>query len=446
MKILKLTPRENQGFTYVDMFKNTLKGRENEIVVTNRVLLEQAEGWFRLRRKQKLEKFEEYKQYFRSIEGLEPIYDMTGSQLMPICFKDTNSNLYDLVYDRKTFELIPLSAFTVEQFRCYFLGLPGSTKTLKAISYFKFLSELARYLPKLTWYNDYTIDSAEYEEVDKMALAFENGMLPDITHRGSGFYPVPIRIDNEGKSLLLEFVAQAGEELRELNRMNTMFDNPNSMIAFVIPGEEMLDILRGHRTGSISLLERFNAYGMRYGGAKNTQRFALVISKADLLQDCSNSHIQKILAKNTVYRDENQRIAFQSEGVLDIEEMNWMQSELWEAIKESNAVLYNELRKIQNYMAVNLFLNADLNESAVDNKFEPDMITPFRTDEFFKFLLFTKGMIKAKGEAEEKGNNRTRKFLKFLQLNEENDEWEEEDDDDEEISNSFWKKYVGGRF
>lgn len=401
MKKLNWKKSEMNTHTYHDNYGNSLEGKSEELWVTNRLLLEQADAvnhFPYLKSWDKVKQFEEVRDYFKDIEqdDLEPVYDRTGSGIAPIAFRDRAGIYYDVLYIRKSFELLPLSSFECRQCRIYFLGAPGAGKTVKLMNLYEMMKALEiQSEGRLNSELDLSFESKERRKIlDKLA-AFRSGILPDRNKIGEEIEGIPLRVNYRERSLLLEAYAEAGELYKDLNMMSKIWHNANAVTVFLFPADEYLEMAAGRSTQSVDILERYYHYGQRLGGASG-RRFSFILTKADLLSGVDNKHLRTLLNKNTLKEEGGCTRLSESSLDFDIEAYQELQRELGAYIRESNPLLWALIQKIGKVQPVDLFICADLNDQTDDPDLGHQRQVPFRSDEFWRYILCREGILSGK--------------------------------------------------
>lgn len=403
---------KNGTYSYVNFDKQELYGEVDEVLVTNKRLIEHDEDYFNRKRAERAASLENHLHSFRTINELTPIYDPTGNGVSSISFVDENDELYDYFYDKTTMQLIPSSAFSYPQTQIRYIAPPGGGKTVKCLGAMQMLALIGKYYEGFCFNYDYPMDSKERGRIKKAVRDYQRGKLPERNKCGEELEPIPVRIDTDGKVMTFEEIAEPGEVLVSAGRENGLYGNPNIIPVLLIPPDEYQRMADGEtETDVMEILDRFDYYGIQRNGIKQHQRVIVMFPQFDLFQNEKNEHIQKILAQNTIGRDEDGRLFLYDEGVLDLEKMMEMQKEIFAYIKETNSILFNKLKRIAKYCQVDIFVNADLNQRVEGLEYDPKEIVPFRTDEFWLYLLYINGMVRAKrGNTEEPVEQQKKSF------------------------------------
>lgn len=400
-------------YVYINCNKQELYGDADEILATNKKIIGMNEEYFDMRRTERLKYLDNYLHCFRTVDELLPIYDPTGNGVAPIAFEDENGDLYDIFYDKTTMELIPNGAFSYPQVQIRFIAPPGGSKTVKCLATPQTLALIGKYYDGFCINYDYPIDSKERVRIKQNVRDFQRGKLPERNKVGEELEPIPIRIDSDGKTMTLEVLAGPGEEDVIACRDNGLYGNPNIIPVLLIPARDYVRMADGEtETEVMEIIDRFIYYGLQRDGAKK-KSLVLMIAMADLLKGEKNVHIQNILAENTIGRDEDGRLILHDEGVLDLDKLQKMQEETFAYIKETNSILFNKLQAIKKNCEISIFVTAELNQEVEGLQYNPKEITPFRTDEFWLYLLYLNGMVKAKRNNQEEVLEKTPKTFTF---------------------------------
>lgn len=379
--------------------------------VTNKQLLETYEDLFYLSSVDKLRFRKNYKQAFRKSdeEGMTPIYDRIEKLEDPIAFVDENGIKYDIFFDEKTMELVPKSSKST----WWLIGGPGSGKTTKILATPQILTLISKYYDGFYFEYDYPLDTPERNRIEEQVRRFQKGKLPERDQVGAELQPVPLRFVWEEQSASITLAAEAGEVLLKQGSENRAYECERDGIIFLVSGRDLIRMMHGEtETDTMKLLDKFIAYALRMGDFGKHQKFMIVFNQIDKLKNENNEHLQNILSQNTIARNEEGYLILRNEGVLDIESMNQMQQEMLLFLKETCPVLYGKIKQIACYCNVNLFVNADLNQEVEGLQYNPDEITPFRTDEFWLYFMHINGM--AKRPKKSNKSNRLNDFVEWM--------------------------------
>jgi len=348
-------------------------------------------------------------------------------------------------FDAETMELLPSSVFQCPHVQLRFLGAPSAGKDVKAISILPALDVIQKYHEKLTYNVDYE-DSIELQDVKELYQRINNyyeGIVPTKTPIDTEVTPLPLRLDYQGKSVLFEMVAEAGEDLMQLQWKNQIFKNPFCITAFVMSADDYIKMATGKVSpalnNSMKILRRFKKLGCRMGGLANEHhRFLFVLNQSDLLEEINNESIKEILNCPSMIRNDEGQLELLNEGRFDLDAFEEFENNVFAAIKKTNTALYNELMEIRRYMEVNVFVTADLNEKTEEDHFSIEEYVPYRTDEFWLYMLYINGLIK--GERKNGANERSVEVFPLKELMEKFNLLLDDDCDEEDIKEESFEE------
>ena len=393
-------------FPYFNVEKKIIGPKD--ILVTNSALMEDPknEKFFGMDRKNRIANLKDYKETaFRNPVDLTPCYDRMGNHMAPAAYEDPEKEeLYDVFFDASTMELLPDTVFQCQHAQIRFLGAPGAGKDVKAVAALPILDVMQKYYEGLTYNVDYQpLCVQDVKELYERITEYYDGKVPDKTVPDTEVIPLPIRLDYQGKTLLLEMVAEAGEDLMKLQWKDQLFKNPYCITVFTMSAKDYIDLAKGISSpafnSSMQILRRFKKLGLRMGGLANEHhRFVFILNQSDLLSELKNARIKELLEHPTMTRKKDGELEIINGGTFDLDEFKEFEEKIYAAIKETNPALYSELIDIGRYMDVNVLVTADLNEKAENNHFDSNKYIPYRTDEFWKYMLYVNGLIKGTTE------------------------------------------------
>lgn len=369
--------------------------------ITNMQLEEEFEDFFSLNAEDKVRFYKNYKSALhRSDEdGMVPIYDRIDNSEEPIAFMDASGVKYDIFFDEKTMELVPKGAKAIWEL----VGAPGSGKTTTMLAAPRNLELILKYHDGSYLECTYPYGTAERSRIIEKIKQFQKGTLSKQDQIDSELQKYPLSVVCGDRSASFLLTAESGESFLKYGIRNKVCEQKQDGIIFLVPGGDCKEMMQGDtETETMRLFNQLH-YGIRMGEF-DKQNLIVIFNQIDKLKHVKNEHIQNILSKNTIGRDEEGNLILHNKGMLDMDELQWMQQEMLHFLKETNPLFYGKLKQIACYCNVTIFVNAELNQEIEGLKYNPEEITPFRTDEFWLYFLHMNGMAKSSKKANKYSN------------------------------------------
>lgn len=340
--------------------------------VTNKQLIAKYEDFFQLDAPDKLRFYNNYKDAFHRNDegGMIPIFDRMNWKATPIAYVDKNGTKYDIFYSEKM-ELLP--QFPMPS--VYLLGASTAEKMKMILSAPRALELILKYLDGAYWECAYPFGTPERSCIMGDIKRFQKNQTTECDLVNLKVQKLPLQVICGEKLASVMLTAESNEVSMKHER--SMIKDE---IVFLFSGEDCERMIQGDT--ETETMEAFNQlhYELRMGELAQ-QNVNVIFTQIDKLKHIKNEHLQNILAKNTIDRDEEGNLILHNKGVLDEEGMKWMQHEMLLFLKETCPLFYGKLKQIACYCNVEIFVNAQSE-------------TPFRTDEFWLCFLQRNGIVK----------------------------------------------------